>query len=73
MLEGASHISLRNLARSLNYIKSNYCIYGYRAVYDGLYLGFGTGLTKSSRITFDSLILKYTGMNKNQYSNMLIK
>ena len=41
-----AHISLRNLARSLNYIKMNMGIYGLeRVVYDGLYLGFGTALS----------------------------
>lgn len=44
-----THISLRNLARSLNYIRSNIGLYGAdRTVFDGLYLGFGTALNKTS-------------------------
>lgn len=53
LLEGAAHISLRNLARSLTYVAANYSLYGYRAFYDGLYLGFGTGLTLASRKVFE--------------------
>lgn len=45
-----SHISFRNLARAINYIKSNTHIYGVeRTLYDGLSLGFGCALSKSSR------------------------
>lgn len=34
-------LSLRNLSRALNYINTNRSIYGERAIFDGLVLGFG--------------------------------
>ena len=44
------HISLRNLCRSLNYIRENVKQYTLdRAVYDGLYLGFATSLSRASQ------------------------
>ena len=44
------HISLRNLSRAIEYLRSNVKIYGVdRALYDALQLGFGTALSKSSK------------------------
>lgn len=40
---GIIHYSLRNLARALNYIKKKH--YSDETVYNGLALGFGSGLS----------------------------
>jgi midasin (ATPase involved in ribosome maturation) len=51
------HISLRNMARSLSYIRANHLLYGVdRATYDGLYLGFGSALSPASRLIFEEKV-----------------
>ncbi|EGR30434.1 type a von willebrand factor domain protein [Ichthyophthirius multifiliis] len=66
------HISLRNLARALNYIKQNIGTYGLdRVLYDGLYLGFGTALSQASQGHFQMQIEKTFQISHLKYSEML--
>lgn len=58
------HISLRNLCRSLNYIRENARFYSLdRALYDGLYLGFATSLSRASQQYFEQQIEKAMGVS----------
>lgn len=68
------HVSLRNLARTLKYIINNHDIYGMeRTLYDALYLGFASSLSKPAQEIFQrNLSLKF-GISSLQYENMLKK
>ncbi|KAL4485768.1 hypothetical protein ABPG72_012308 [Tetrahymena utriculariae] len=69
-----THISLRNLARSLNYIRQNIGLYGPdRTVYDGLYLGFGTALNKNSQVHFEKQLEKLLNISTQKYFDQILK
>ena len=66
------HISLRNLARTLKYIIDNNHIYGLeRCLYDGLYLGFASSLSRAGQESFQQLLLEKFKISPVQYQNML--
>ena len=67
-----AHVSLRNLARSLNYIKKNASTYGLdRTLYDGLYLGLGSSLSRKSQIYFENQLEKILNISFVKYQLLL--
>lgn len=58
----------------MNYIRANIGLYGVeRAVYDGLYLGFGTALNKPSQALFESHLERLLAISPTYYFDTLLK
>lgn len=68
------HISLRNLSRVIKYILKSCEIYGVeRSLYDAMYLGFASSLSKSAQYSFQTVLHQKFGISIQQYQNMLKK
>ena len=68
------HVSLRNLARCLNYIVKNHHIYGLeRTLYDALFLGFASSLSQTAQEAFQRTLQEKFAISPLQYQGMLKK
>ncbi len=66
------HFSLRNLSRAMSYMKKTITMYGkLRAVYEGIFIGFGSVLSTKSQETLQVQIEKTFGFSKANYTDAM--
>jgi len=66
------HFSLRNLSRAMSYMNKTVQMYGkLRAVYEGIFIGFGSVLSTKSQEILQTQIEKTFGFSKANYSQAI--